>query len=63
MNTPDEVCKLIQKLNIKKVNDIYGIPPKLVKLSSDFIKGLLVLIINDSFKEGIFPVELKVGKI
>ena len=63
MNTPDEVCKLIQKLDIKKVNDIYGIPPKLVKLSSDFIKGPLVLIINDSFKEGIFPVELKIGKI
>ena len=61
--TPDEIFKLIQKLNIKKANDIYGIPLKLVKLSSDFIKGPLTLIINDSFKEGIFPTKLKVGVV
>ena len=41
----------------------YQIPPKLVKLSSDFIKGPLALIINDSFKEEIFPAKLKVGKV
>ena len=53
----------MQKLDIKKANNIYGIPPKLVKLSSDFIKGPLLLIFNDSFKEGIFPAKLKVGMV
>ena len=47
--TADEIFKLIQKLYITKANDIYGILPKLVKLSSDFIKEPLALIINDSF--------------
>ena len=61
--TPDEVCNLIQKLDIKNANDTYGIPLQLVKLSSDFIKGSLALIINDSFKEGIFPAKLKVGMV
>ena len=61
--TPDEICQLIQKLDIKKANDIYGIPPNLIKLSPEFIKLPLALIINDSFKERIFPAKLKVSMV
>ena len=56
---PEEVHKLLLKLNTKKSSDIFGISPKLIKLSAEFIKGHLSLIFNESFKEGIVPDKLK----
>ena len=59
---PQEVHKLLLKLNTKKIKwDIFGISPKLIKLSAEFIKGHLSLIFNESFKEGIAPEKLKSG--
>ena len=57
---PEEVHKLLLKLNTKKKSsDIFGISPKLIKLSAEFAKGHLSLIFNESFKEGIVPDKLK----
>ena len=36
--TPAEVQKLLNNLNTRKASDIYGISPKLVKMSSESIK-------------------------
>ena len=41
---PDEVHKLLLKSS-----KIFGISPKLIKLSTEFIKGHLSLIFNESF--------------
>ena len=56
---PGEVHKLLLKINTKKSNDIFGISPKLIKLSAKFIKGHLSLIFNESFKDSIVPDKLK----
>ena len=56
---PEEVHKLLLKINAKKSSDIFGIYPKLIKLSAEFIKGHLSLIFNESFKGGIVPDKLK----
>ena len=52
---PEEVHKLLLKINAKKSSDIFGISPKLIKLSAEFIKGHLSLIFNESLKGGIVP--------
>ena len=52
---PEEVHKVLLKINTKKSSDIFGISPKLIKLSAEFIKGHSSLISNESFKEGIVP--------
>ena len=51
--------KLLLKINTKKSSEIFGISPKLIKLSAKFIKGHSGLIFNESFKEGIVPDKLK----
>ena len=56
---PDEVHKLLLKLNTKKSSDRFGISPKPIKLLAEFIKGHLSLIFNESFKEGIVSDKLK----
>ena len=56
---PEEVHKLLLKINTKKSSDIFGISSKLTKLSTKFIKGHLSLIFNESFKEIIVPDKLK----
>ena len=47
------------KINTKISSDIFGISPKLIKLSAEFLKGHLSLIFNESFKEGIPPDKFK----
>ena len=56
---PKEVHKLLLKIDTKKSSDIFGISPKLTKLSAEFIKRHLSLIFNEPFKEGIVPNKLK----
>ena len=58
---PEEEHKLLLELNTKKSSDIFGISPELIKLSTEFIKGHLSLIFNESFKEGIF-ISIKMNK-
>ena len=57
--TPAEVQKLLNNLNTRKASDIYGISPKLMKLSSEGIKKCLLQIFTASFHEGIVPNKLK----
>ena len=56
---PAEVQKLLNNLSIRKASDIYGISPKLVKLSSERNKKCLSQIFTASFPEGIVPDKLK----
>ena len=48
---PEETHKLLLKINTKNSSDIFGISPKLIRLSAEFIKGHLSLIFNESIKE------------
>ena len=57
--TPAEVQKLLNNLNTRKASYIYGISPKLVKISSERIKKCLSQIVTASFHEGIVPDKLK----
>ena len=42
---------------------MYGISLKFVKISADVIKTKLFLIINESFRQGVFPDNLKVDMV
>ena len=57
--TPAGVQKLLNNLNTRKASDIYGISPKLVKLSSEQIKKCLSQIFIASFHNNIVPDKLK----
>ena len=47
----------------KRASHLYGISPKFIKISTDVIKTKLSLIINESFQQGVFPDDLKVGMV
>ena len=49
---PMEVSDLLEKINVNKATDIYGIPPKLVKLAAEKIKDNFALIFNYSIEQG-----------
>ena len=55
---PEEVHKLLLKINTKKSSDIFRISPKLIKLSAEFIKGHLSFIFNEFFTEAVVPEKL-----
>ena len=50
---------MLNNLNTRKASDIYGISPKLVKLSFERIKKILSQIFAASFHKGIVPDKLK----
>jgi hypothetical protein len=58
-----EVISVINKLKPKTSSGSDGISPKLIKGNSMTISEPLAHIINLSFKEGIFPQDLKVTKV
>ena len=58
----DEVLKFINE-NQSNAVGYDGIDPKIIKMVGDVIKTPLSYIINQTFKTGIFPEELKVAKI
>ena len=60
---PHEIEEIMMKLDIKKAIDIYGISPKLVKISANVISNPLCIIFNKSFQEGMFPNMLKTANI
>ena len=50
---------LLKNLDMKKASDIDTIPPKLVKLSADFLTLLLTKAINTSITQNVFAEMLK----
>ena len=42
-----EVYDLLDKINVNKATDIYGIPPKLVERAAGKLKDNLALILNN----------------
>ena len=50
-------------MDSSKSSDIYGISPKILKISSPIISPILCTLFNNSFNEGIFPSKLKYAKI
>ena len=58
--TPDEVSKIISELKNGKSSDI---PIHIVKQSSGIISPLLSVLYNECMRDGIFPNDLKTGRI
>ena len=59
--TPDEIQKIISKMDHKKAIGPYSIPTKILKLIKKEISVPLSSIINLSFETGIFPTKLRSG--
>ena len=55
MVNENEIKDLLKNLDIKKASGIDTIPPKLVKLSADFLTPLLTKAINTSIAQNVFP--------
>ena len=60
---PGEVATLIQKLDINKSGDIYGINARLIKDAGPSMATNLSTIFNLSIRFGIFPQPLKTAKV
>ena len=58
-----EVSVLVDKVNVNKATDIYGIPLKLVKVVAGKLKDNLALSFNFSIKQRILPGKFKTGLI
>ena len=58
-----EMKDLLKNLDIKKASGIDTIPPKLVKLSADFLTPLLTKAINTSIAQNVFPENAKTGSV
>ena len=54
---------LLKNLDIKKASGIDTIPPKLVKLSADFLTPLLRKAINTSIGQNVFPENAKTASV
>ena len=58
-----EIKDLLKNLDIKKASSIDTIPPKLVKLSADFLTPLLTKAINTSIAQNVFPENAKTASV
>ena len=58
-----EIKDLLKNLDIKKASDIDTIPPKLVKVSADFLTSLLTKAINTSIAQNVFPENAKTASV
>ena len=58
-----EIKDLLKNLDIKKASGIDTIPPKLVKLSADFLTPLLTKAINTSIARNVFPENAKTASV
>ena len=54
---------LLKNVDIKKASGIDTIPPKLVKLSADFLTPLLTKAINTSIAQNVFPENTKTASV
>ena len=61
--TPDEVQKIIDKLDPNKAADIYGISTKLVKDGGLVMTEIITFLFNMSISQGKFPDALKNAKV
>jgi hypothetical protein len=61
--TNEDVLKAIENLSSKNSSGVDGISSKLLKEIKSSIYKPLTLIINQSFKTGIFPSKLKIAKV
>ena len=61
--TPEEVYKLIQKLEFNKRSGPNIIPTKILKLAKDILSGPLSELINKLFLSGIFPNVVRIAKV
>ena len=61
--TKKEVLEHIKKMKSKSTTDLNGISAKVLKACANEIVDDLVQLINESFKTGIFPNELKIAKV
>ena len=55
----EEISKLINSLNVSKSCGPFSIPTKLLKEFSNLLSPVLLVLVNKSLKEGIFPKLLK----
>ena len=58
-----EIKDLLKNLDIKNASGIDLIPPKLVKLSADFLTPLLTKAINTSIAQHVFPENAKTASV
>ena len=58
-----EVESLITKMSISKASGPFSVPSKILKEFDAFFVPILTTIINKSFKEGVFPSNLKCAKV
>ena len=58
-----EIKDLLKNLDIKKASCIDTIPPKLVKLSAEFLTPLLTKAINTSIAQNVFPEKAKTASV
>ena len=61
--TPDEVEKLISKLDSKKAADIYGISTQMIRDGGPVMVEIITLLFNMSICQGKFPDALKNAKV
>ena len=61
--TPDEVIKIVNKLDSKKSSDYYNISPEIILISNQVVADSLTLIFNRCIREGCFPSALKLAKV
>ena len=63
MVNESEIKDLLKNLDIKKASGIDPIPPKLVKLSADFLTPLLTKAINTSIAQNVYPENAKTASV
>ena len=63
LSNPSEVVRIISELKIKSSSGYDSIPLSIVRDSAEFIAEPICEIINSSFRTGIFPDDLKIGKV
>ena len=61
--TTHEICNLAGQIKNKHSSGIDEIPTSLVKITIPYISNVLCFLINNSFKNGIFPNQLKTAVI
>lgn len=61
--TSVEICQIAQKLNNKDSSNIIEIPTSLIKQAVPEVQGILCYVVNNSFRFGVFPDQLKTALI
>ena len=55
--------KLLNEIDTKKAVGIDTIPPKLIKMASNFLAPILTTAINSSIENSVFPENAKVATV